>query len=256
MFYVLSSAGGRLRLPGAKDKAAKEPRLIIAGDIGCYTLGAYPPLNAMDTTACMGASIGQALGMEKAGISRNKIVAVIGDSTFLHSGITPLVDAVYNGSQITVVILDNRTTAMTGHQEHPGTGLSVQGKETRSVVLEDLVRGIGVKNVTVVDAFNLKDLRAAAKRSLESPELSVIIVRGECAVHVPRRRSAPRVVDNAKCNQCGACLMIGCPAIQSENGQVLIDSSLCFGKACSVCQQLCPQKAIGDPRESGVTNTP
>jgi indolepyruvate ferredoxin oxidoreductase alpha subunit len=256
MFYVLSSAGGRLKLPGAKDKAAKEPKLIITGDIGCYSLGAYPPLNAMDTTACMGASIGQAMGMEKAGISRNKVVAVIGDSTFLHSGITSLVDAVYNGSKITVVILDNRTTAMTGHQEHPGTGVSVQGQETQSVVLEDLVRGIGVKNVSVVDAFNLKDLRATVRQSLEAPELSVIIVRGECAVHVPKRRSTSRVVDTEKCNHCGTCLLIGCPAIQSESGQVLIDSSLCFGKACSVCQQVCPRKAIGDPEESGVLNTP
>src|SRR5208337_2675416 len=116
MFYVLSSVGQRLKLPGAKDKTSREPKLVITGDIGCYTLGAYPPLNAMDTTACMGASIGQAIGMEKAGLAA-KIVAVIGDSTFLHSGITPLVDAVYNQSKITVIISDNTTTAMTGHQE-------------------------------------------------------------------------------------------------------------------------------------------
>jgi indolepyruvate ferredoxin oxidoreductase alpha subunit len=256
MFYVLSSAGQRLKLPGARDKGERDPKLIITGDIGCYTLGAYPPLNAMDTTACMGASIGQALGMEKAGIGRDKVVAVIGDSTFLHSGITPLVDAVYNGSQVTVVILDNHTTAMTGHQEHPGTGVSVQGKETRSVVLEDLVRGIGVKNVSVIDAFNLRDLRAAFKRSIDALELSVIIVRGECAVHVPRRRSAPRRVDPDACNQCGTCLLIGCPAIQSHGGHVFIEESLCFGKACSLCQQLCPRKAIGDPQERGAGSTP
>jgi indolepyruvate ferredoxin oxidoreductase alpha subunit len=256
---VLSSVGQRLKLPGAKEKEAKEPGLIITGDIGCYTLGAYPPLNAMDTTACMGASIGQALGMEKAGISRNRVVAVIGDSTFLHSGITPLVNAVYNQSQITVIILDNGTTAMTGHQEHPGTGISAQGKETRSVVLEDLVRGIGVKSVKVVDAFSLRDVRAAVKESLETPELSVIIVRGACAVHVPRRRSAPRAVDAEKCNQCGICLLIGCPAIQSDEGHVLIDTSLCFGQACSVCQQLCPRQAIGPPEgdsQRAVANTP
>ncbi|OGO38702.1 MAG: hypothetical protein A2147_02080 [Chloroflexi bacterium RBG_16_57_8] len=253
---MLSSVGQRLKLPGAKDRGSAEPKLIVTGDIGCYTLAAYPPLNAIDTSACMGASIGQALGMEKAGISGDRVVAVIGDSTFLHSGITPLLDAVYNGSRITVIILDNRTTAMTGHQDHPGTGISVQGNQTRPVVLEDLVRGIGVTNVRVVDAFNLKDLRAAARQSLESPDLSVIIVRGECAVHVPKRRSTARQVDAGKCDQCGTCLVIGCPAIQSENGQVMIDSSLCFGRACNVCQQLCPRKAIGEPEESGAVNTP
>jgi indolepyruvate ferredoxin oxidoreductase alpha subunit len=252
VFYVLSSIGQRLRLPGAKDRAVREPKLIIAGDIGCYTLGAYPPLNAMDTTACMGASIGQALGMAKAGISRDRVVAVIGDSTFLHSGMTPLVNAVYNQGEITVLILDNSTTAMTGHQDHPGTGVSAQGKQTGSVRIEEVVRGIGVKHVQVVDAFNLKDLRTAVRASLDIPELSVVIVRGDCAAHV-RRRSTPSVVDTEKCNQCGTCLLIGCPAIQSEDGQVRIDTSLCYGQACSLCHQLCPRQAIGDS-ESVVTS--
>jgi indolepyruvate ferredoxin oxidoreductase alpha subunit len=252
VFYVLSSIGQRLRLPGAKDRAVREPKLIIAGDIGCYTLGAYPPLNAMDTTACMGASIGQALGMAKAGISRDRVVAVIGDSTFLHSGMTPLVNAVYNQGEITVLILDNSTTAMTGHQDHPGTGVSAQGKQTGSVRIEEVVRGIGVKHVQVVDAFNLKDLRTAVRASLDIPELSVVIVRGDCAAHV-RRRSTPSVVDTEKCNQCGTCLLIGCPAIQSEGGQVRIDTSLCYGQACSLCHQLCPRQAIGDS-ESVVTS--
>jgi indolepyruvate ferredoxin oxidoreductase alpha subunit len=245
IFYVLSSIGQRLKLPGAKDKAGREPKLIIAGDIGCYTLGAYPPLNAMDTTACMGASIGQALGMAKAGIGRDRVVAVIGDSTFLHSGITPLVNAVYNQGEITVLILDNSTTAMTGHQEHPGTGVSAQGKPAGSVRIEEVVRGIGVKNVTVVDAFNLRDLRAAVRSSLDTPGLSVIVVRGDCAAHV-KRRSTPSVVDAEQCNQCGTCLLIGCPAIQSENDQVRIDPGLCYGQSCAVCHQLCPRHAIGE----------
>ena len=254
MFYVLSSIGQRLKLPGAKDKD-RVPRLIITGDIGCYTLGAYPPLNAMDTTACMGASIGQALGMAKAGIGRDKVVSVIGDSTFMHSGITPLVDAVYNKGEITVIILDNSTTAMTGHQEHPGTGITVQRQETNRVKIEDLVKGIGVNRVKVVDAFNIKELRSAVKESLETPELSVIIARGDCAVHRPKR-SAPSVVDVEKCKQCGTCLLIGCPAIQSEDGQVHIDVSLCIGQSCSICRQLCPHHAIGEDIEKGVTNTP
>jgi indolepyruvate ferredoxin oxidoreductase alpha subunit len=254
MFYVLSSIGQRLKLPGTKDKD-RVPKLIITGDIGCYTLGAYPPLNAMDTTACMGASIGQALGMAKAGIGRDKVVAVIGDSTFMHSGITPLVDAVYNQGEITVIILDNGTTAMTGHQEHPGTGITVQRKETHRVTIEDLVKGIGVNRVRVVDAFNIKELRSAVKESLDIPELSVIIVRGDCAVHKPKR-SAPSVVDIDKCKQCGTCLLIGCPAIQNEDGQVRIDTSLCIGRSCSICWQVCPHHAIGEVIEKGVTNTP
>jgi len=241
IFFVLSSLGQRLKLP-SQGKAAKKPTLIITGDIGCYTLATYPPLCAMDTTACMGASIGQALGMEKAGIS-NKVVAVIGDSTFLHSGITPLVNAVYNEGQITVIILDNGTTAMTGHQDHPGTGISAQGKETKAVALEHLVRGIGISNVKVIDAFNVRGLRAAVRSSLNSPELSVVIVRGACPMHVPRR-SEPRVINPKKCNQCGICLLVGCPAIQSENGQVYIDTALCVGNACTICQQICPWQAI------------
>ncbi len=241
IFFVLSSLGQRLKLP-SKGEASKESKLTITGDIGCYTLGTYPPLGAMDTCVCMGASIGQALGMEKAGIS-DKVVAVIGDSTFLHAGITPLVNAVYNEGQITVIILDNQTTAMTGHQDHPGTGISAQGKETKAVELEKLVRGIGVSDMKVVDAFNIKGLRTVVRASLNSPELSVIIVRGACSVHVPRR-SEPRAIDVEKCNQCGICLLTGCPAIQSEDEQVYIDTALCVGDAGTICQQNYPRQAI------------
>ncbi len=244
IFYVLSSLGQRYRLPG---KAIKDSKLIITGDIGCYTLGAYPPLSAMDTCACMGAGIGQALGMEKAGVN-DKVVAVIGDSTFLHAGITGLVNAVYNKGHITLIILDNRITAMTGHQEHPGTGITAQGKETRAIGLEPLARGIGVNDVTVVDAWDLKALKASVKSSLDSSELSVIIVHGACSVHVPRRCN-PRVIDADRCNQCNLCLMLGCPAIQKKPGQIYIDTSLCVGDSCTLCQQLCPRQAIS-PQES------
>jgi len=247
IFFVLSTIGKRSKLLSSKDKAPKESNLIVTGDIGCYTLAAYPPLYTLDTTACMGAGIGQALGMEKAGI-KNKLVAVIGDSTFLHAGITSLVNAVYNEGQITVIILDNMSTAMTGHQDHPGTGISAQGKETKAVKLEHLVRGIGVSDVKVVDAFNMKALRASVRSSLDSPELSVIIVRGACSMRVPKR-SEPRAIDAEKCNMCGICLRLGCPAIQSENGQVYIDTALCVGTACTICQQLCPRQAIGPQSE-------
>ena len=152
-------------------------------------------------------------------------------------------DAVYNQSKITVVILDNSTTAMTGHQEHPGTGVSVQGKQVGKVILEDLVQGIGVKDLKVVDSFNIKDIRTAIKDSLDRQELSVVIVRGACAVRVPKL-SEVRAIDTTKCNQCGICLLVGCPAIQTTQGkQPVIDITSCTG--CTVCQQICPKQAIG-----------
>jgi len=242
IYFVLNSLGQRSKLLEKKNNTPQEPKLIITGDIGCYTLGALPPLNVLDTTACMGAGIGQALGMEKAGV-KSKVVAIIGDSTFMHSGITGLVDAVYNDGHITILILDNRTTAMTGHQEHPGTGISAQGRETCAVDIESLARGIGVKDVKVVNAFDLKALRNGLKDSLDRQEISVIIVRGSCAMRV-RKRANPRKVDVEKCVQCNYCLGLGCPAIQSADGQVFIEPTLCAGDICTICEQLCPQKAI------------
>jgi indolepyruvate ferredoxin oxidoreductase alpha subunit len=240
IYSILNSIGQRSKL--LESKEPPEPKLIITGDIGCYTLGAYPPLNVLDTTACMGAGIGQALGMEKAGV-KSKIAAVIGDSTFLHSGITGLVNAVYNEGHITIIILDNRTTAMTGHQEHPGTGVSAQGKETFAVDIESLCRGIGVKDVKVINAFDMKALRAGVRDSLNRPEVSVIIVRGACAMQV-RKRANPRKVNVELCTQCGTCLKLGCPAIQSVDGQVFIEPTLCAGDICTICEQICPKKAI------------
>ena len=242
IFFVLSTMGQRYESVDSRGRTQKEAKLIITGDIGCYTLATYPPLRTIDTTACMGASIGKALGMEKAGVA-DKVIAVIGDSTFLHSGITGLVNAVYDRGQITIIILDNGTTAMTGHQDHPGTGISAQGKKTKAVELERLVRGVGVEDVKVVDAFDMKALRASAKSSVGSSELSVIIVRGNCPMRV-RTQSEPRAIDVERCDGCETCLRIGCLAIQRENGQVYIDPALCVGDACTICQQLCPKQAI------------
>jgi indolepyruvate ferredoxin oxidoreductase alpha subunit len=241
IYFTLNTMGHRSKLPEAKKPT--EPKLIITGDIGCYTLGAYPPLNVLDTTACMGAGIGQAMGMEKAGV-KSKVVAVIGDSTFMHSGITGLVDAVYNDGHFTILILDNHTTAMTGHQEHPGTGISARGEPTTAVDIESLCRGIGVKDLKVVNAFDVKALRNALRDSLAQPVLSVIIVRGACVMQV-KNRANPRKVDTEKCVQCNYCLNLGCGAIQSADGQVFIEPTLCAGDACGICEQLCPQKAIG-----------
>jgi indolepyruvate ferredoxin oxidoreductase alpha subunit len=242
IFSVLNAIGQRSKLLESKDNGPQEPKLIITGDIGCYTLGAYPPLNVLDTTACMGAGIGQALGMEKAGVG-SKVVAVIGDSTFMHSGITGLVDAVYNRGHITVLVLDNRTTAMTGHQDHPGTGVSAQGEATVAVDIESLARGIGVRDVKTIDAFDIKALRAGLRDSLDREEVSVIIVRGPC-VMLQKKRSRPRTVDSEKCDHCGVCLRLGCPAIQTDDGHIFIEPSLCAGDACTLCEQLCPHQAI------------
>ncbi|MFA5629263.1 MAG: indolepyruvate ferredoxin oxidoreductase subunit alpha [Dehalococcoidales bacterium] len=239
LYYVLANIGRRNTIPGKKQR---EPKLIITGDIGCYTLGALSPINALDTCGCMGASIGNAIGMQKAAVNE-KIVAIIGDSTFLHSGITGLIDAVYNKAEFTLVILDNRTTAMTGHQEHPGTGKTAQGEDTYAVSLEAIVQACGVTDLQVVDAWNVKEIQAALKASLANNGLSVIISRGPCAVSA-RRGINPCVVDINKCTDCGLCLSIGCSAIQKDGNTVVIDGSLCVGDVCRLCEQICPVKAI------------
>jgi indolepyruvate ferredoxin oxidoreductase alpha subunit len=218
----------------------KEDEIIVTSDIGCYTLGVYPPLAALDTCACMGASIGQAIGLEKAKV-RNKVVAVLGDSTFMHSGITGLVDAVYNQGNITVIILDNGTTAMTGHQGHPGTGLSARGEKTTAVKLEEVVKGLGVKDVHVVNAFDLKAIESALKHCLGTKEPSVIISRAPCPLSI-RATAIPYRVNAAECSSCYTCLDLGCPAISLSDDKAVIDASTCQG--CSICAQICPQEAI------------
>ena len=241
-FFVLSTIGQRAKILDANGRSEGESKLIITGDIGCYTLATYPPLRAMDTTACMGASIGQAIGIEKAGTS-SKVVAVIGDSTFMHSGMTGLVDAVYNDAKITVVILDNSTTAMTGHQDHPGSGISAQGNATNKVLLEKIVSAAGVANLTVVNAFDIKSVRSAIRTALDSGQLSVVIVRGKCAV-INKLRKNQRQVNLELCNNCDVCISIGCPSIKKQDGKLTIDVNTCMGDECGICQQICPKKAI------------
>jgi indolepyruvate ferredoxin oxidoreductase alpha subunit len=247
LFFVLSSLGQRGVLPGGKERP---PKLIVTGDIGCYTLAAYPPLSAIDTCGCMGASIGQAIGLEKAGV-KEKAVAVIGDSTFMHAGITGLIDAVYNQSRICIIILDNETTAMTGHQGHPGTGISASGAKATKVELEGLVRGAGVNNLAVIDAFNLPALKAGVREALASDELSVVIVRGDCPT-LTKARTEPLAIEANLCDQCNVCLLVGCPAIQRKDDAVFIEASLCVGRGCTLCRQLCPRKAIHTTEAAGV----
>ena len=239
--FVLRRLGFRTTSPG---KELKEDEFIVTGDIGCYTLGVYPPLAALDTCACMGASIGKALGLEKAGVP-NKIVAVLGDSTFMHSGITGLIDVVYNQGSNTIIILDNGTTAMTGHQGHPGTGISAKGAKTQAVELESLVKGCGVRDVTVVNAFDLKSIESTIKQSVANNEPSVIIVRGPCPLHT-RAKSTPYKVDEDECIGCFDCLDVGCPAISILEDKAIIDSEACTG--CGVCAQICPQGAISESK--------
>ena len=230
--------------------ALRRTGVVVTGDIGCYTLAVLPPLLAIDTTGCMGASIGNALGLEKAGL-RQKTVAVIGDSTFLHSGITPLLDVVYNGGSTTTVILDNLTTAMTGHQEHPGTGVTAKGVKTRATDLERLVRGLGVDDVQVVNAFDLEAIEDALRRAVEGDQPSVVIVRGPCILK-ERGASGYAVVEQQKCDGCAACVRTGCPAVGLLDGKARIDPTLCVGSRCGVCVAACPQQAVSLAQPSQV----
>jgi indolepyruvate ferredoxin oxidoreductase, alpha subunit len=220
----------------------KKMKLNVMGDIGCYTLGALPPLEAIDACVCMGASIGLALGMARANpASAEKTVAVIGDSTFLHSGITPLLDAVYNSAPITVLILDNSITAMTGHQEHPGTGTTLQGKTSPVVDLENICRAVGVKRVKTVDAFDLKALKTTIKEELAAKETSVVIVRRPC-IFLLTSFDPPPFVDQELCTGCGTCIRLGCPALSLKDEKARINSTIC--NACGLCEQLCRFEAI------------
>ncbi|KAF0107605.1 MAG: indolepyruvate ferredoxin oxidoreductase alpha subunit [Anaerolineaceae bacterium] len=225
-------------------------KVPVNGDIGCYTLGLIPPLSAIHTCGCMGAGIGVAHGAAQAG-SPERHVAVIGDSTFFHSGIPPLVNAVYNNSPIVTVILDNRVTGMTGHQENPGTGRTLLGKETVRIELEPLVRACGVKHVQTVPAYNVKAIEKALKEYVKLDEPSVLIVVEPCAL-LPeaRKRWVPLEVLADQCNGCTLCFRIGCPAIlkseeldeKTQRPKALIDAGMCTG--CEVCAQVCPRQAI------------
>ena len=227
-------------------------KAYVTGDIGCYTLGFLPPLSAMDTCICMGAGIGNATGITKVlpPEEQQKVVAVIGDSTFLHSGITGLLDMVYNKAPATVIILDNRITAMTGRQENPASGFTLMGEETFEVDLPQLVKALGVKNIRVIDPSDLSESKRVITEEMERPEPSVVITRRPCVL-IKREgmfeRGAAVAVDVEVCTGCKACLKLGCPAIvwqeDGEKGKAFIDPQLCTG--CSVCEQVCKFIAIG-----------
>ena len=217
----------------------KKNKLTVMGDIGCYTLGAVAPLNAIDTTICMGASVSGIHGFNKAneGSTESKTVAVIGDSTFMHSGVTGLINIAYNGSNSTVIILDNSITGMTGHQQNPTTGYNLKGDPCAKIDLEALCKSVGIKSVRVVDPYNLKECDNVIKEELLKPEPSVIISRRPCALLKYVKHAGPIAADTEKCVGCKMCMQIGCPAVSMENGKVKIDNTLCTG--CGVCSQMC-----------------
>ena len=217
----------------------KKNKLTVMGDIGCYTLGAVAPLNAIDTTICMGASVSGIHGFNKAneGSTESKTVAVIGDSTFMHSGVTGLINIAYNSSNSTVIILDNSITGMTGHQQNPTTGYNLKGDPCAKIDLEALCKSVGIKSVRVVDPYNLKECDTVIKEELLKPEPSVIISRRPCALLKYVKHAGPIAADTEKCVGCKMCMQIGCPAVSMENGKVKIDNTLCTG--CGVCSQMC-----------------
>ena len=222
----------------------KKNKVTVLGDIGCYTLGAVAPLQAVDTVICMGASVSGIHGFCKSqnGAADNKTVAVIGDSTFMHSGITGLVNMAYNESNATVIIVDNSITGMTGHQQNPTTGFNLKGDPCAKIDLETLCHAVGIKRVRVVDPYNLAQCDAAIKEELAAQEPSVIISRRPCALLKYVKHKAPLMVDTEKCVGCKACMKIGCPAISIIDGKAKVDATQCVG--CGVCEQLCKFGAL------------
>ncbi len=219
-------------------------KLTVMGDIGCYTLGAAPPLGAIDSVLCMGASISGVHGFNKAmeGTSDGDTVAVIGDSTFMHSGVTGLINIAYNQSNSTVIIVDNSITGMTGHQHNPTTGYNLKGDPATKIDLEKLCRAVGINDVVVVDPYDLKETYDAIKNARAKNEPSVIISRRPCVLLKSVKISSPINVDSDKCVGCKKCMEIGCPAISMVEKKARIDVTLCTG--CDVCTQLCKFEAM------------
>ena len=225
-------------------------KATVCGDIGCYTLGAAPPLAAMDTCICMGAAIGNAFGMRKAGLPNPRIAAVMGDSTFFHSGMTGLLDVAYNKGAITVMVFDNRITAMTGHQQNPGSGKTLLGEISSEVRIADVARAFGIQRVHEVDPYDLAQLEKVFAECLDCGETAVVVVKGPCVLHEKWAGKHLNAVDAEKCVACGACFRLGCPAIvrgeaKDDAGKRFkskIDPMFCTG--CNLCAQVCKFNAI------------
>ena len=232
----------------------KKLGLVVSGDIGCYTLGAVAPLQSVDTTICMGASVSAAHGMAKArGAEFNKkLVSVIGDSTFMHSGITGLIDIVYNKGNNTVIILDNSITGMTGHQDNPTTGKTIRGEETKQVDLLKLCSAVGIDHVVVADPFDVKNFEKVVKEEVNRDEPSVIIAQRPCALLKGVKYTGHCTISD-KCKNCKMCMKLGCPAITVKDGHVIIDTTQCNG--CGLCINVCPFGAIEKEEQQWLLKT-
>ena len=227
-----------------------DANIFVSGDIGCYTLGSLAPIGMIDTCICMGASVSGLHGFNKLSKENEaKSVAVIGDSTFMHSGITGLVNIAYNESNSTVIIVDNSITGMTGHQQNPTTGMNLKGDPCTKINLEALCKSIGINRVRVIDPYNLKECEDVIKEELAAEEPSVVISRRPCALLKYVKHNPPLKIDADKCKGCKACMKIGCPAISIKDGKARVDSTLCVG--CGVCEQLCGVKAFCSTKKEG-----
>jgi indolepyruvate ferredoxin oxidoreductase, alpha subunit len=221
--------------------------VVVTGDIGCYSLGAFQPLDRMDSILCMGAGVSMAHGMEKAGEPR-PVVGIVGDSTFFHSGITGLLDIAYNKGRSTIIVLDNRTTAMTGHQDHPGTGRTLQGAPTAAVKIEDIGRACGLERIFTINPYDLEQSGEVIFREIQAKEPSLIISRAPCPLRERKRVGPVRAIQEDECRGCELCLDLGCPAIEGGDGNPRINAALCAG--CGLCQHVCPAGAIRGGEEA------
>jgi len=226
--------------------ALKGKKAVFSGDIGCYTLGNASPLEMVDTCLCMGAGITIAQGLQRVDTDTLHL-AFIGDSTFFHTGIPGVINAVYNNTKITVVILDNSTTAMTGHQPHPGTGRTLMGDPSPRVSIEDVGRACGINNVVTIDPYDLKNTVSVLKRAIASDEPWLVVSRAPCLLDVRQTLGSPLHVDEAACRECGACLKLGCPALECGGGIPRVNPLLCAG--CGLCNQVCPAGAFEVEKE-------
>ena len=222
--------------------ALSKNKITVMGDIGCYTLGAQAPLTALDSTLCMGASVSGLHGFNLADKGSRRTACVIGDSTFIHSGITGLINVAYNSTSSTIIILDNSITGMTGHQQNPTTGYNIKGDPASKVDLEALCRAVGINRVRVVDPYDIAECEKAVLEETASDEASVIISRRPCVLLKNVKTRTPVKVDPDKCKGCRKCMTLGCPAISIKNKKAVIDHTLCVG--CDVCKQLCAFGAI------------
>jgi len=216
--------------------------VVVTGDIGCYSLGVFPPLNRMDTILCMGAGVSMTQGFEKGGEPK-RIVGMVGDSTFFHSGITGLLNIVYNRGSAVIIVVDNRTTAMTGHQPNPGSGLTLMGEPAPSASIEALAAACGVKRVLTVNPYELQETIQALKESLAANEPTVIVSRAPCPLDEGEPVGQALAIDASQCQECRECLTLGCPALECDEAHGLrINDLLCGG--CKMCEQVCPFEAI------------